>query len=127
MGTKNYSETDRFSSGVLTLDPTLLCVPAGASTGTLNVTSLTINGGPNQEARVVIGNDASAFSVGINTLTGNFAVRNGDQEVFTITKTGDVEIKGLIKATDVKIGGVMKFRGENQWLLAVAEDFGQVS
>jgi hypothetical protein len=103
-----------------------VCSPksADASGGALNVTSLTVNGGPNRESRIVLGNSDASFSIGLQDDTGSFQILRNNQPSLVVSSNGDVDIYGKIKASSqVRIDGSLNFMGVSQWLLVQFDDF----
>jgi hypothetical protein len=105
----------------------LLCavatVRASQPAGALNVSSLTINAGDEEESRIVLGSTNDAFLIALKS-NGDFEIRSGDTPSLAVTAAGDIEVYGKLKSTGpVAIEEKLNFMGVDQWLLAVFDDF----
>merc|ERR1711998_80126 len=58
--------------------------------GSLNVSSLTINAGDEEESRIVLGNTADAFGIALKS-NGDFEIRSGDTPSIAVTAEGDLK------------------------------------
>jgi hypothetical protein len=91
--------------------------------GALNVSSLTINAGEEEESRIVLGGTDDAFVVALKS-NGDFEIRSGETPSIKVTSEGDIMVYGKLKSTgSVAISEKLNFMGVDQWLLAVHEDF----
>jgi len=90
--------------------------------GSLNVSSLTINAGEEEESRIVLGNTADAFGIALKS-NGDFEIRSGDTPSIAVTAEGDIKVYGKLKSTGaVAIEEKLNFMGVDQWLLTASED-----
>merc|ERR1711939_138265 len=90
--------------------------------GSLNVSSLTINAGDEEESRIVLGNTADAFGIALKS-NGDFEIRSGDTPSIAVTAEGDIKVYGKLKSTGaVSIEEKLNFMGVDQWLLTASDD-----
>eukprot|EP00300_Choanocystis_sp_HF-7_P015454 c19063_g1_i1.p1 GENE.c19063_g1_i1~~c19063_g1_i1.p1 ORF type:complete len:257 (+),score=65.09 c19063_g1_i1:606-1376(+) len=106
----------------LVLLAALVCASNG---GGVNVTSLSINPGSTQEAKITLGDADEAFSL-VMDADGSFVVRHRNEPTFSIDSSGAVSIAGeMVSAGAVKIEGSLNYMGVEQWFLAAIENFNE--
>lgn len=91
----------------------------------VNISSLAINGGPNTESKITLGDADEAFVLAVQS-DGAFVVRHRGQPTMLIDPAGPVTITGTLRSAGaMKIDGSVNYMGVEQWFLAAIEDFNQ--